>query len=271
MKKQFMLLIVTAVLLIMGWTVIEYLLQSQIQYQYQQVSTYPVMIYSWDLKVMDSLKEGLAGYEFIRETLYKTGEQSATELIEKYGLKGAEEILREKALPDLLIIYLKGEHKARTNKLVLRDYLENLADKERIMVEYQDDIWNLTFTRIDQLRQVRWIVIAFLSLVIFIIFLLKRLHYEHHLARIRHLIQTRRKEDEEFNDHFWSNSMLLGFLPVGISFFLYKIFYYSDWLLYSIRSYFFLIQLGVILLATLVAYPFVIKYKHEEPPKKEEL
>jgi hypothetical protein len=270
MKKQFMLLIITGVLLIMGWTVVEYLLQSQIQYQYQQLSNVPVMIYSWDLKVMDSLKADLAKYDFIREIIYKAGDQSADELIQKYNLKGAEDILQEKALPDLMIIYLKGISKARANKLILKDYLDNRNDKNRMMVEYQDDIWNLTFTRIDQFSQVRWIVIAFLSLVIFIVFLLKRLHYEHHLARIMHLTQTRESGETELHDHFLGNSLLLAFVPAGISFFLYKIFYISDWLLYSIKGYFFLIQLLVILLATAVALPFVIRFKNEERIRREE-
>jgi hypothetical protein len=268
MKKQFILLIVTGILLIMGWTVIEYLLQSQVQYQYQQIANIPVMIYSWDMKVMKSLQEDIGKYDFIRETLYKPGDISAAELIRKYGLKGAEDILREKALPDLMIIYLKGNFKARADKLILKDYLENRPDKDRMLVEYQSDNWSQTFNRIDQLNQVRWIVMAFLSLVIYIVFLLKRLHYEHHLARIRHLIATKQTEQVELHDHFWGNSLLLGLVPVGISFFLYQIAYNSDWLLYSIRGYFFLIQLLVIALATVTAYPFVIKYRHEGPVQK---
>jgi hypothetical protein len=270
MKKQFMLLIVTGVLLVMGWTVVEYLLQSQIQYQYNQLANVPVMIYSWDLKVMDSLKADLSKYGFIRDTLYKPGDKSAEELIQKYNLKGAEDILREKALPDLMIIYLKGNSQARADKLILRDYLDNRADKNRMMVEYQDDMWNLTLTRLDQLSQVRWIVMAFLSLVIFIVFLLKRLHYEHHLARILHLTHAKGPVGTELHDHFWGNSLLLAFVPVGISFFLYKIFYISDWLLYCIQGYFFIIQLLVIGLATAVALPFVIKYKNEERIRREE-
>jgi hypothetical protein len=270
MKKQFMLLIVTGILLVMGWTVVEYLLQSQIQYQYNQLSNVPVMIYSWDLKVMGSLKADLAKYGFIRETIYKNGDQSAEELIQKYSLKGAEDILREKALPDLMIIYLKGVSKARADKLILKDYLDNRQDKNRMMVEYQDDMWNQTFTRIDQLSQVRWIVIAFLSLVIFIVFLLKRLHYEHHLARIVHLTHAKDAAGAELHEHFLGNSLLLAFVPVGISFFLYKIFYISDWLMYSIKGYFFLIQLLVIGLATAVALPFVIRYQNEERIRREE-
>jgi len=270
MKKQFTLMMVTAILLIMGWTVVEYLLQSQIQYQYKQLSNVPVMIYSWDIKVMDSLKADLAKHEFIRETIYKTGDQSAEELIQKYGLKGAEDVLQEKALPDLMILYFKGVSKDRGNKLILKDYLDKRADKSRIMVEYQDDMWNLTFTRLDQLNQVRWIVILFLSIVIFIIFLLKRLHYEHHLARIMHLTQPAQQIGLDVHDHFWSNSLLLSFVPVGVSFFLYKVFYISDVLMYSIKGYFFLLQLLVIALATAVALPFIIRYRNEERIRREE-
>lgn len=270
MRKQFIMLIVTAILLIMGWTIVEYLIQTQIQYQYKQISTYPVMVYSWDETVMDTLKVRLKQHDFIRNTVYKSSEQSASDMVEKYGLDDAEEILQDKALPDMLIIYLKGNAASRDNKLILKDMLDKYPDKERIMVEYQNDVWNYAFQRVDALNQVRWILIVFIALVIFLVFLLKRLHYEHHLARIRHLIQTRQKEGIKIHDHYWSNTLLLSLLPVLISFFLYQILYTSDWLIYSIGIGFFLIALVVTLAAALVAYPFVLKYKHEEPVKKEE-
>ncbi|MBM4399129.1 MAG: hypothetical protein FJ041_02210, partial [Candidatus Cloacimonetes bacterium] len=46
--------------------------------------------------------------------------------------------------------------------------------------------------------------------------------------------------------------------------------YYNDWLLYSIDWYFFVIELGVVMAATLIAYPFVIRYKHEEAAPENE-
>jgi len=271
MKKQFVLLLLTGILLILGWTIVEYLLQSQIQYQYQQISTYPILVYSWDVKLMNNLQEELKQQDFIRETVYKSSQQSAAEMIQKYGLSGAEEILQERALPDMLLIYLKGDAKARAHKIILKDKLDNHPDKDRIMTEYQNDIWNLTFKRIDQLNQIRWIVLAFIGLVIFLVFLLKRLHYEHHLARIKHLLKSKPELDIRLQDHFWGNSFLLCVFPVGISFILYQILFYNDWLLYSISWIFFLIELAVIFAATLVAYPFVAKYKHEEPGQNEEV
>jgi hypothetical protein len=258
-------------LLILGWTVVEYMLQSQIQYQYQQLSTYPVMVYSWDREVMDSLKADIPKLDYIREIVYKTGEESALEMIKKYGLSGTEDILEDSALPDMMIIYLKGNAAARANKLILKERLEKSPERSKMMVEYQNDIWDISFKRIDQWNQIRWILIGFIGIVIFLVFLLKRLHYEHHLARIRHLVQTRQAEAGLIRDHFWGNTFLLCFLPVGISYLLYQVFYYSDWLLYGMKSYFFLIELGVILAASLVAYPFEVKYRHEEPPLKEEL
>lgn len=270
MKKQFTLLVLTGILLILGWTIVEYLVQSQIQYQYQQLSTYPVLVYSWDVKLMQELQEELKQNDFIREMVYKTSEQSAIEMIQKYGLSGAEEILQERALPDMLLIYLKGDAHSRAHKLVLKDYLDSHPDKDRLMTEYQNDIWDLTFKRIDQLNQIRWILIAFIGLVIFLVFLLKRLHYEHHLARFRHYLKSKPEAEISPADHFWGNTFLLCLLPVGISFVLYRIMYYSDWLLYRIDWYFFFIELAVVLFASLVAYPFVVRYKHEIPVPKEE-
>lgn len=271
MKRHFSILVLTGILLILGWTIVEYLLQSQIQYQFQQVSSYPILVYSWDVKLLQNLQEEVEQKDFVRETVYKTSEQSAVEMIQKYGLSGAEEILQERALPDMLLIYLKGDAQSRSYKIILRDKLDNHSDKDRIMTEYQNDIWDNTFKRVDQLSQIRWILIAFIGLVIFLVFLLKRLHYEHHLARIRHLLKAKPVEDIKVRDHFWGNSFLLWILPVGISVILYQLLYYNDWLIYTIDWYFFLIELGVIILATLIAYPFVLKYKHEESQPKEEL
>ncbi|GEM_PF-1504263 len=270
MKKQFTLLVLTGILLILGWTIVEYLVQSQIQYQYQQLSTYPVLVYSWDVKLMQELQEELKQNDFIREMVYKTSEQSAIEMIQKYGLSGAEEILQERALPDMLLIYLKGDAHSRSYKIILKDKLDSHPAKDRLMTEYQNDIWNQTFRRIDQFNQIRWILIAFIGLVIFLVFLLKRLHYEHHLARFRHYLKAQPEAEINPADHFWGNTFLLCLLPVGISFVLYQIMYYSDWLLYEIDWYFFFIELAVVLLASLIAYPFVVKYKHEIPVPKEE-
>lgn len=269
MRNQFIILIVTGILLILGWTIVEYFIQSQIQYQYQQVSTYPLMVYSWDEDLMSTLKGDLKKYDFIDSLVFKTSDQAADEIIQKYGLAGADEILQQKTLPNLLIIYIKGSAKARLHKLTIKDYLEKSPSKDRMMIEYQNDIWDHTFQRIDQFNQIRWIVLGFISLVIFLLFLLKRLHYEHHLARIKHYLQKNPDKQIHIHDRFWLNSILLNVLPIAFSVILYDIFYYSDWLIYSIEWYFFLIQFGVVSLATLAAYPIVMKYQHEIPSQKE--
>jgi len=269
MRKQFIILIVTGVLLIMGWTIVEYFLQSQIQYQYQQISTYPLMVYSWDEGLMTKLKSDLKQYDFIDSLVYRTSDQAANEMIQKYNLAGADEILRQKTLPNVMIIYIKGSNAARQQKLILKDYLEKSPNIDRMMIEYQNDIWNSTFQRIDQFRQIRWMILGFIGLVIYLVFLLKRLHYEHHLARIKHFLQKNPDEQIHVQDNFWINSALLSLLPIAFSFILYEVFYYSDWLLYSLDWYFFIIQLGVVAAATLTAYPFVLKYEHEVPSQKE--
>ncbi len=270
MRKQFIILILTAVLLILGWTIVEYLMQSQIQYQYQQLSSYPLMVYSWDKKLMTEIQEDFKQYKFIEKIVYKTSAESADEMIKKYGLSGAEDILQERTLPDMMIIYLKGSSKARLQKLILKDKLDKNPQIDRMMIEYQNDIWDLSFKRIDQLNQIRWILIGFIGIVIYLVFLLKRLHYEHHLARIKHLIKTKQTEGKVLHDHFWGNSLVLWLTSIGISFFAYQFFYYNDMLLYSIDAYFFLIELAVVLAATFTAYPFVVKYSHELPSIKEE-
>ncbi len=270
MKKQFIILIVTGVLLIMGWTIVEYLLQSQIQYQYQQISTYPLMVYSWDEELMVTLQTDLRQYDFIDSLEFKTSDEAATEIIRKYNLDGADEILQQKTLPNLLIVYIKGNAAARMHKLTLKDYLENSPQKGRMMIEYQNDVWDSTFRRIDQFNQIRWIVLCFIALVIFLVFLLKRMHYEHHLARIKHFMLKNPNEQIHVHEHFWINSLILCVAPVALSLVLYEIFYYSDWLLYSIAWYFFFIQLAVVSAATLAAYPFMLKYEHEIPSAKDD-
>lgn len=270
MRQQFLILILTAALLIMGWTIIEYLMQSQIQFHYKQLDSYPIMIYSWDDELVKALGDSIGKYDFVQEIVHKTSEESAEEMIKKYGLTGVEEILKDNTLPEMLIIYLKGSAEARKDKLVLKDMLDNHVEKERMMVEYQSDIWEITFTRIDQLVQIRWIVTAFLALVIFLIFLLKRLHYEHHLARILHLLNAGLDRDKQVSNSYWGNSFLLNVVPIVISYILYRIFYSSDWLIYSISFYFFILQLVVVYTASIVAFPFVVKYKHAEEASKAE-
>jgi hypothetical protein len=270
MRKQFIILLVTGVLLIMGWTIVEYLLQSQIQYQYQQISSYPLIVYSWDGDLMTTLQKDLKQYGFIDSLVYKTSDQAAAETIQKYNLTGAEEILEQKTLPNVLVIYLHGSGLSRTQKLTVKDYLDKSPQKDRMMIEYQNDIWNSSFQHIDQFNQIRWIVLAFIALVIYLVFLLKRLHYEHHLARLKHYMQRNPEDQIEIHDHYWINSLILCVVPVAVSFILYEIFFYSDWLLYSLDWFFFLIQLAVVSAATLTAYPFVLKYQHEIPLQKEE-
>ncbi len=263
MRKQFIMLIATGILLILGWTIVEYKMQSLLQQDYDKVSAIPVIIYSWDKPVMDSLQVDLKQFDFIKEVKYSTGQQSTQELIKKYGFTGLEDILEDDNLPDILTIFVTGDAHTRASRLHLKTRLDQHPAKERLMVQYMDDICSDIFKRIDSNIQFRWILIGFIGLVIFLIFLLKRLHYEHHLARVRHLIRTKQKEGVRIHEHFWVNSLLLWFLPLGISFLLYNVLFYNDWLLYRIPVSFFLIQLGTVVLATLVAYPFVVNYKHE--------
>lgn len=263
MKKRFLVLLLIGTLIILGWTVIEYLLQSIIQYQYQQVAKYPVTVYSWDTTIMNQLRTDLSAYDFIAKVEYRTSEQSADELIKKYGLENSDNILQNEALPQLLHIYLKGNAKARANKLILKQKLDSLPQKDRILVEYQNDIWNTTFKRADQWNQIRWIITGFIGLTVFLVFLFKRLHYEHYLIRFKHLTAPAELEVVKSHESYWLNTVLLSFIPVLLGYVLYEIGYTSDWLIYKMEWYFFLLQLGVTLLAAVVAYPFVLHYQHE--------
>ena len=271
MRKQFIILVVTAVLLVLGWTIVEYLMQSQLQYQYKQLSGYPVIIYSWEDSLLTTLQTKLMTFDYVKVVEYKTSEQATAELIQKYRLQGAEDILQEKTLPNVLIIYLKGSASARSDRFKLQDFLGKVTQQNRMMIEYQNNVWDNTMERIDQLIQIRWIMLGFLSLVISLVFFFKRIHYEHRMAHLRSLIKGKQMFVHPLADHFWLNSALLVLLPVFLSFVLYEIFYNSDLLLYSLDWYFFLIQLTVLTAATLIAYPFEVKYKLEQTPDKDEL
>jgi len=270
MKHQLTVLIVTAILLVLGWTVIEYLLQSQIQYQYSQLSSYPILVYTWNDSLMEQVKLDLQQFDFVANQEIKSSEKAAQELIQKYNLQGVEDILEEKTLPNVLIVTMSGNSRSREQKLQLKDKLSAPPYKDKIMVEYQNDIWNKTFERIDQLNGIHWIVLSFLALVIYLVYVFKRLHYEHRHIRLQHLLKIGDLEAVRTGETFWSYSALLVFAPVTLAWLIYEVLSYSDVLQYDIPWYFFLIQIAVLAVASLTAYPFVQHYRREDSPTQED-
>ena len=58
LKQRMILLLITTLLLLSGWGFLEYLIDYQVQNVYKSISSYPVILYSYDMDLLHRMQHG---------------------------------------------------------------------------------------------------------------------------------------------------------------------------------------------------------------------
>lgn len=245
------LLLITILVLLSGWSFLEYLIDFQIQNVYKAISSYPVILYSYDMDLLHNIQQKLGSEKYIKQTQLQISDSIAVDLIKKYNLGEAMDIIESNTLPNVLLIYLQGNRFASLDKSLLKQQIDPYKDS--LMVDYQENIWNDSLGRSQSLRQIHLLGSILFGLLMFLVFLLMRLHYEKDMSNYWK-IYARAGGDVRYQySHFWQNTLLICLIPTFLNIVVYYILS-SGHLINSVIPWnFFLVQFIILGLSSICA------------------
>jgi hypothetical protein len=251
LKQKMILLLIATLVLLSGWGFLEYLIDFQVMNVYKAISTYPVILYSYDMDLLTNIQHKLSSEKYVKLTQLQESDSIAVELIKKYNLGEAMDIIESKTLPNVLLIYLQGNRFASQDKSLLKQQIDPYKDS--LMVDYQESIWSESLSRSQSLRQIHLLGSILFGLLMFLVFLLMRLHYEKDMAKYWKIYARAGGDTRYQRSHFWQNTLMICLVPTILNTIVYYILSTSHLINAVIPWDFFLLQLIILGISSIVA------------------
>jgi hypothetical protein len=251
LKQKMILLLIAILVLLSGWGFLEYLIDFQVHNVYKAISSYPVILYSYDMDLLNKMQQKLGNEKYVKQTQLQVSDSIAVDLIKKYNLGEAMDIIESNTLPNVLLIYLHGNRFSNQDKSLLKLQLDPYKDS--LMVDYQENIWNESLTRSQSLRQIHLLGSILFGLLMFLVFLLMRLHYEKDMSNYWKIYARAGGDVRYQHSHFWQNTVLICLIPTLINTLVYYILSMGHLINLVIPWDFFLLQLIILSISSLVA------------------
>ncbi|HPT72492.1 MAG TPA: hypothetical protein PLE74_09460 [Candidatus Cloacimonadota bacterium] len=244
LRKRMILLLITTLVLLTGWGFLEYLVDSQINNVYREISNYPVILYSYDINVLHNIQQKLNSKQYIKDSQLQVSDSIAVDLIRKYNLGEAMDVIESNTLPNVLLVYLQGNRFSGLDRSLLKQQIDPYKDS--LMVDYQDNIWSETLTRSQSLRQIHLLGSILFGLLMFLVFLLQRLHYEKDMSNYWKIYARAGGDTRYQQTHFWQNTALICIVPTLVNAIVYYVISTGQLIGSVIPAKFFLVQLIII-------------------------
>jgi hypothetical protein len=252
LKQRLVILLITTLVLLAGWGFLEYLVDSQLMRVYQDISRYPVILYSYNMNTLQQIESTLNKETYVREVVIQPSDSIAVDLMQKYNLQGAQDILQTGTLPNVLLVYLQGSRFSAQQKNLLKLRISPYRDS--VMADYQDSIWQDSLTRAQSIQRIHLFGGILFGLLMFLVFLLMRLHYEKDMAKYWKIFARAGGDIRYLRTHFWQNSVVIAFIPTAVNVLLYYSLALTNQLAHVIPFTFFIMQLVILLVSAAAAF-----------------
>ncbi len=251
LKSKMIILLLTTLVLLSGWGFLEYLIDFQVRNVYQAISSYPVILYSYDIGLLQKMQQQLGSQKYVKQTQLQVSDSIAVDLIKKYNLGEAIDIIENNTLPNVLLVYIQGNRFSNVDKNLLK--IQLTPYKDSLMVDYQESVWNESLSRSQSLRQIHLLGSILFGLLMFLVFLLMRLHYEKDMSDYWKIYAHAGGDIRYQHTHFWQNTLVICLIPTFINTIVYYILSTGHLINAVIPWDFFLLQLIIISLSSVIA------------------
>ncbi len=231
---------------------------------YQKLSPIPIIIFSYELDSLYSLKKRLGCFHFVDSVQIEEQTEVSERLIDEYQLSESSEILRRYTLPNVTKIYLKGEFFHKSEKENIWKIIKE--NDEAAEINYDNEFWDKIQIEADNVQpSINFINFAYLIangvMVIFLIFFVvfMRIHFETKRDQFWKIFQISGGKQSSRAKFFFLNSYVLSIIPVGLNFGGYFAAIYFDYLRIQIDNKLFIIEFGTLMFAYLLTSLFLIR------------
>ena len=250
MKTRYLLILFTLIVLISAWLFLSYNLGISETDKLEKLANLPIYAYVADTTQVASILSELKPVPGIKNVVYETPMQAASELIQAYALPITEEMVKDYALPAIITVNLMPNRESISSKPIIMDILRSHLPEADI--DSQSNAYRII---IDELKHLDLYSIVFnivIGVLILLIFIFSRttlelynlFHYKDHKHSAIENIRLQRQGVK----HTWL--MLLVPLPVClIGYFAYVYFKPMPQL---IPYWVFLVQAAAAILGTLI-------------------
>lgn len=231
---------------------------------YQKLSPIPIIIFSFELDSLYSLKNRFSCFHFVESMQIEEQTEITKRLIDEYQLSESSGILKRYTLPNVMKIYPRGEffHKSEKEE-VWRIIKENDKDAE---INYDNEFWEEVQIEAENvLLNIDLINFVYLitngAMIVFLIFfvIFMRIHFEIKRDHFWKIFRISGGKQSSRAKMFFLNSFVLSIIPVGLNFGGYFAAIYFDYLQIQIDNKLFIIEFGTLMLAYLLTSLFLIR------------
>ncbi|MEN6445127.1 MAG: hypothetical protein ABFC98_03675 [Candidatus Cloacimonas sp.] len=261
MKTRFILILLIIFILFSAWLYLSYSLGISEKDKLEKLANLPIYAYVADTTKVAPLLSELKPVPGIKNVVYETPQQAATELIQAYGLPITPQMVQDYTLPAVITINLLSNRESISSKSMILDILRSHlpeADIDSqsnaygsIIEELQrQDLYSLVFN----------LVMGFLIMLVLVFSratweLHKLLHYKGHKHSALENVRLQRQSVQ----HTW----LMLIIPLPLCLLIYFALIYFNSLPQLIPYWVFIIQAGSAILGTLINYFILHSFEHQ--------
>lgn len=179
-----------------------------------KIKKVPVLIYDYDLNLLEQLKGQLDKNPAVFQTILESADTLKTQLLNNYDISVNNDILRQSRIPHLLTVYFT----TNTKTDILNTIQIIRQQNSQLLIDYPKDIYEELFSELKELKMLTLYGLTLLSILILIVFILLRILFEIASAEYWRIYINAGGSPSRKMALFWLHSLTLWIFPLVLAF-----------------------------------------------------
>jgi hypothetical protein len=257
-KKGIFFQIIILIILLATWNLLHIGYNHQKKVLEANISELPMLIFSTDVILLDSLAKELDDLSYIRNITIEADSIIAEKLISGYGLDNAKDILSSYRLPSLMNISFDGTAFQTPQKEELKKILTSSGYTE-LTINYDSDLWQLNRDKLKLLTKIFYGGNALILVLFLLISVFLRIHFEIKSNDFWQIFRSSGGNRKVRRKQFLLNSLWLCFVPLLLATGLYFAAMYFKYINIQIDYRLFGVEFAAIIISILMSRIFLGK------------
>jgi len=254
-KKSIVIQSIVILLILVTWNFIHLGYKLQKQAYFEKISEVPILVFSQNSEILDSLKTQLSFAGYVSKIEIETKTEIAEKLISKYELNSIKSVLENHSLPDVMKVFLEGENfdRARKEELLL------MLSGTDLKTECNPEDWNILFDKIDFLDKSYQVINIMIIIFTFFITVFMQIHFEYKQDKFWYVYESSGGKYGQRRKHFLISSFFAIFLPAILVYGSYLLLINFSYLTIKIDITSFGLEILVLLISTHISQSILRK------------
>ena len=258
MKKGIFFQIIIIIILLVVWDLLHIGYNHQKKVLEVNTSELPMLIFSTDVILLDSLAKKLDDLSFIKNIIIEADSIIAEKLISGYDLDNAKTILSSYKLPSLMKISFDGALFQTPQKEKL-DRILSSSEYLELIVNYDSNLWQINRDKLELLTKIYYGGNGLILVLLLFITVFLRIHFEIKSNDFWQIFRSSGGNRKVRRKQFLLNSLWLCFVPLLLVTGLYFAAMYFKYINIQIDYRLFCVEFVAIIISILMSRIFLGK------------